>query len=123
MDLTHEIVEQLRPRIRGPLLGSSVANAASYGSKRGQRVEPFRTLQSRGVLWSGASDYFVTPMAARFGLWASIARQTAKATCGLHPSGWQRPWTSTPPFAATPPDQRLEMPFDPARRRSNLHFA
>ena len=45
--------------------------AASYGPKRGQRLEPFRTLQSRAVLWSGGSDYFVTPVAARFGLWAS----------------------------------------------------
>jgi predicted amidohydrolase YtcJ len=61
--------------------------AASYGSKRGQRLEPFRTLQSRGVMWSGGSDYFVTPVAARFGLWASIARQTAKGTYGLQPFG------------------------------------
>lgn len=61
--------------------------AASYGPKRGQRLEPFRTLQSRGVLWSGGSDYFVTPVAARFGLWASIARQTAKSTYGLQPFG------------------------------------
>jgi len=61
--------------------------AASYGTKRGQRLEPFRTLQSRGILWSGGSDYFVTPVAARFGLWASIARQTAKGTYGLRPFG------------------------------------
>jgi predicted amidohydrolase YtcJ len=61
--------------------------AASYGPKRGQRLEPFRTLQSRGVLWSGGSDYFVTPVAARYGLWASIMRQTAKGTYGLQPFG------------------------------------
>jgi predicted amidohydrolase YtcJ len=61
--------------------------AASYGPKRGQQLEPFRTLQSRGVLWSGGSDYFVTPVAARFGLWASIVRQTAKGTFGLQPFG------------------------------------
>jgi predicted amidohydrolase YtcJ len=61
--------------------------AASYGPKRGQRLEPFRTLQSRGILWSGGSDYFVTPVPARFGLWASTARQTAKGTYGLHPFG------------------------------------
>jgi len=61
--------------------------AASYGSKRGQRLEPFKTLLSRGILWSGGSDYFVTPVAARYGLWASIARQTAKGTYGLHPFG------------------------------------
>jgi predicted amidohydrolase YtcJ len=61
--------------------------AASYGSKRGQRLEPLRSLQSRGILWSGGSDYFVTPIAARYGLWASIARQTAKGTYGLQPFG------------------------------------
>ena len=61
--------------------------AANYGPKRGQRLEPFRTLQSRGILWSGGSDYFVTPVAARYGLWASIMRQTAKGTYGLQPFG------------------------------------
>ena len=61
--------------------------AASYGPKRGQRLEPFKTLLSRGILWSGGSDYFVTPVAARYGLWASAARQTAKGTYGLHPFG------------------------------------
>ena len=61
--------------------------AASYGPKRGQHLEPFKTLQSRGILWSGGSDYFVTPVAARYGLWASAARQTAKGTYGLHPFG------------------------------------
>jgi len=61
--------------------------AASYGSKRGLRLEPLKTLQSRGILWSGGSDYFVTPVAARYGLWASAARQTAKGTYGLHPFG------------------------------------
>ncbi|MGA8620213.1 MAG: amidohydrolase family protein [Candidatus Sulfotelmatobacter sp.] len=50
-------------------------------------LEPFRTLQSRGVLWSGGSDYFVTPVAARFGLCASVVRQTAKGTYGLQPFG------------------------------------
>jgi predicted amidohydrolase YtcJ len=61
--------------------------AASYGPKRGQHLEPFKTLQSRGILWSSGSDYFVTPVAARYGLWASAARQTAKGTYGLHPFG------------------------------------
>jgi len=63
--------------------------AASYGPKRGQRLEPFKTLQSRGVIWSGGSDYFVTPLPARYGLWASMARQTAKGTFGPHPFGME----------------------------------
>jgi predicted amidohydrolase YtcJ len=61
--------------------------AASYGPQRGQHLEPLRTLQSRNILWSGGSDYFVTPVAARYGLWASITRQTAKGTYGLQPFG------------------------------------
>lgn len=61
--------------------------AASYGAKRGEHLEPFKTLHSRGILWSGGSDYFVTPVAARYGLWASVTRETAKGTYGLHPFG------------------------------------
>jgi len=61
--------------------------AASHGPTRGEHLEPFKTLQTRGILWSGGSDYFVTPVPARYGLWASIARQTAKGTYGLHPFG------------------------------------
>jgi predicted amidohydrolase YtcJ len=61
--------------------------AASYGPKRGAGLEPLKTLHSRGILWSGGSDYFVTPVAARYGLWASAARQTAKGTYGRQPFG------------------------------------
>ncbi len=63
--------------------------AASYGPKRGQHLEPLKTLKSHGVLWSGGSDYFVTPVPARYGLWASATRQTAKGTYGLHPFGME----------------------------------
>ena len=61
--------------------------AASYGPQRGRRLAPFHTLLSRGILWSGGSDYFVTPVAARYGLWATLARQTAKGTYGAQPFG------------------------------------
>jgi predicted amidohydrolase YtcJ len=61
--------------------------AASYGPKRGQGLEPLKTLHARGILWSGGSDYFVTPIAARYGLWSSVARRTAQATYGLNPFG------------------------------------
>ncbi len=61
--------------------------AANYGPKRGAGLVPLKTLQSRGILWSGGSDYSVTPLAARYGLWASMARETAKGTYGLHPFG------------------------------------
>jgi predicted amidohydrolase YtcJ len=61
--------------------------AGNYGPKRGQSLEPFKTLYERGILWSGGSDYFVTPLAARYGLWAAVARQTAKGTYGMNPFG------------------------------------
>jgi predicted amidohydrolase YtcJ len=61
--------------------------AASYGPKRGEHLEPLKTLSAHGILWSGGSDYFVTPVAPRYGLWASAARETAKGTYGLHPFG------------------------------------
>jgi predicted amidohydrolase YtcJ len=61
--------------------------AGNYGPERDPHLEPLKTLASRGILWSGGSDYFVTPVAARYGLWASEARETAKGTYGLHPFG------------------------------------
>jgi hypothetical protein len=61
--------------------------AGNYGQKRDQRLIPLKTLQSRNILWSGGSDFPVTPFAARYGLWASLARQTAKGAYGLTPFG------------------------------------
>ena len=61
--------------------------ASSYGPERGQHLVPLKTLHDRGILWSGGSDYGVTPIAARYGLWASVARQTALGTYGKQPFG------------------------------------
>ncbi|MBV8496639.1 MAG: amidohydrolase, partial [Gammaproteobacteria bacterium] len=61
--------------------------AANFGAARSQRLEPLRTLEARGVRWAGGSDYPVTPIAPRYGLWAAIERQTLKGTYGLHPFG------------------------------------
>ena len=61
--------------------------AASYGPERGQHLEPLKTLVAKNVLWSGGSDYSVTPLPARYGLWASVARQTAKGVYGFTPFG------------------------------------
>jgi predicted amidohydrolase YtcJ len=58
--------------------------AANYGPQRNQRLIPLKTLQQREILWSGGSDYPVTPLAARYGLWASVARQTS---AGREPFG------------------------------------
>jgi predicted amidohydrolase YtcJ len=39
------------------------------------------------MTWGGGSDYFVTPLAARYGLWAGVAREPLKGTWGAHPFG------------------------------------
>jgi len=58
--------------------------ALHYGPERDRRLIPLNTLKRRGILWSGGSDYSVTPLAARYGLWASVARQTS---AGREPFG------------------------------------
>jgi len=57
---------------------------ASFGPAREQRLMPYKTYTQRGIIWAGGSDYFVTPFPARYGLWASIARQTSS---GMQPFG------------------------------------
>ena len=61
--------------------------APNYGPERDARLEPFKTLLSRGILWSGGSDYFVTPVAARYGLWAAMTRETLRGSHGPNPFG------------------------------------
>jgi predicted amidohydrolase YtcJ len=66
---------------------SNIPNGYAPGAGRASHLVPLKTLQTRGILWSGGSDYAVTPIAARYGLWASIARQTARGTYGSQPFG------------------------------------
>lgn len=61
--------------------------AGNYGPKRNPHLIPLKSMESRGILWSGGSDYYVTPLPARYGLWASVVRQTAKGTYGANPFG------------------------------------
>jgi hypothetical protein len=61
--------------------------AANLGPERSQRLNPFRTYLQRGMIWAGGSDSPVTPIAARYGLWASVARQTLVGTFGPTPFG------------------------------------
>ena len=63
------------------------ATQGNYGPKRNQNLIPVKTMLRREILWSGGSDYFVTPVPARYGIWASVARQTAKGTYGANPFG------------------------------------
>jgi predicted amidohydrolase YtcJ len=61
--------------------------AANLGPERSLRLNPFKTYLDRGMIWTGGSDTPVTPFPARYGLWASTARQTAKGTWGPTPFG------------------------------------
>jgi predicted amidohydrolase YtcJ len=61
--------------------------AGNFGPKRNPRLEPFRTYERRGVIWAGGSDYNVTPYAARYGLWASVVRETQTGAYGKTPFG------------------------------------
>src|SRR3984957_1997065 len=61
--------------------------AGNFGPERSLRLVPLKTFLNEGIRWGGGSDYPVTPIAARYGLWASVERQTLKGTYGAHPFG------------------------------------
>jgi predicted amidohydrolase YtcJ len=61
--------------------------AASFGAERDARLIPLHTYLSKGIHWAGGSDFFVTPFPARYGLWASVARETLKGVYGTQPFG------------------------------------
>jgi hypothetical protein len=61
--------------------------AGNFGPERSLRLVPLKTFLKSGIRWAGGSDYSVTPIAARYGLWASVARETLKGTYGAHPFG------------------------------------
>ena len=63
------------------------AYAANFGTGRNPRVLPLKTFLNRGIKWAASSDYNVSPFAPRYGLWASVARQTLLGTHGYHPWG------------------------------------
>jgi predicted amidohydrolase YtcJ len=61
--------------------------AANFGPERSHRLVPLDTFLKHGIHWGGGSDYPITPVAARYGLWASVERETLKGNYGLHPFG------------------------------------
>ena len=61
--------------------------AANFGAERNQRVLPLNTFLQRGIKWASSSDYNVSPLAPRYGIWASIVRQTLSGTYGAYPYG------------------------------------
>ena len=61
--------------------------AGNFGPRRNPRLEPFASYLKRGIIWAGGSDYSVTPYPARYGLWASVVRETQAGTFGRTPFG------------------------------------
>ena len=61
--------------------------AGNFGHDRDKRLNPFHTYVSKGIIWGGGSDYSVTPLPARYGLWSSVERETAKGVYGKQPFG------------------------------------
>lgn len=63
---------------------------AAFGSTRVQQLMPLHTYQQRGIIWAGGSDAPVTPIPARYGLWASVAREIRNPTADGSPFGTQQ---------------------------------
>jgi predicted amidohydrolase YtcJ len=61
--------------------------AGNFGKARNPRLEPFKSFLDHQVIWAGGSDYSVTPYPARYGLWASVTRETLAGTYGRTPFG------------------------------------
>jgi predicted amidohydrolase YtcJ len=61
--------------------------AGNQGPERAPHLEPFKTLLARGIQWAGGSDFDITPIPARYGIWAAVERETLKGHYGAHPFG------------------------------------
>ncbi len=61
--------------------------AGNLGPGRAPHLEPLKTWRDKGIKWASGSDFYVTPFAARYGIWASIARQTLNGRYGAKPFG------------------------------------
>jgi hypothetical protein len=76
------------PELQAPFMWWIGDNyAGNFGPERSLRLEPLKTLIARHILFSGGSDNDVTPLPARYGIWASVVRETLAGTYGLHPFG------------------------------------
>jgi hypothetical protein len=61
--------------------------AGTFGPERSLRLNPFATYVKKGIHWAGGSDFDVTPFAARYGIWSSIARAPLLGVHGGDPFG------------------------------------
>jgi predicted amidohydrolase YtcJ len=76
------------PELQAPFLWWLGDNyAGNLGVDRAPHLIPLKTYQMKGIIWTGGSDYPVTPFPARYGLWSSVARETLHGTYGKQPFG------------------------------------
>jgi predicted amidohydrolase YtcJ len=61
--------------------------AGNFGPARAKRLDPFGTFVKKGIRWANGSDYNVTPFAARYGIWAAVAREPLLGVYGKTPFG------------------------------------
>jgi predicted amidohydrolase YtcJ len=61
--------------------------AGTFGPERSLRLNPFATYLRKGIRWASGSDFDVTPFAARYGIWSSIARTPLLGVHGGDPFG------------------------------------
>ncbi|HEX6051593.1 MAG TPA: amidohydrolase [Gemmatimonadaceae bacterium] len=61
--------------------------AGNFGPKRSPRLNPFKTFRAKGMTWANGSDFGVTPFAARYGIWAAVAREPLLGVYGGDPFG------------------------------------
>ena len=61
--------------------------AGTFGPERSLRLNPFASFLDKGIRWASGSDFDVTPFAARYGIWSSIAREPLLGVHGGDPFG------------------------------------
>jgi predicted amidohydrolase YtcJ len=76
------------PEVQAPFMWWIGDNyAGNFGPQRSLRLIPLKTFVARDIRFSGGSDAPVTPLPARYGLWASVEREPLLGTYGRHPFG------------------------------------
>lgn len=76
------------PESQGPFLwwlGDTYSG--NLGPLRSLRLKPFKTYLQNNVIFANGSDYPVAPFEPRYGLWATVARETLLGVNGKTPFG------------------------------------
>lgn len=61
--------------------------SSNFGPKRSPRLNPFKSFLAKGMIWANGSDLPVVPFPARYGLWATVAREPLLGAYANDPFG------------------------------------